>query len=228
MRNFVPVGGACGILYFVTTIVAIALASTAGVTERDLEVGNVEKYLQGMADNQGMFVASMWLFNVSNVLLVAFAAGLYQVLSGYGPVMRVALIAVAGGAFSFLMETMMTIGVAEGIAPFYSVASGGDKAVLHSLALTLMEFRAHTALLGGVLVAVAALLFGVAVLRTQALPRWLGYAVLVAGVLGVVGGLTPLAGLFSVIRVLGLVGFIIWTLAAGTAMLRIRSVATAP
>ena len=227
MRDLVKVGGLCGVLYFVSALAGTALVSATGVSERDMEVGDAARYLANMAADEALFVAAMWMYNVSNILLVPFAAGLHQVLIEYGTVLRLGFIAAVGWAVSFLIETMMTIGVAEGIAPTFVVATGGDQALLHAESLALIGFRNHTALLGGVLLGVAALLFGAAILKTRALPRWLGYPVLAAGALGLVGGLAPISVVFSLVRVLGLVVFVLWAAAAGVAMLRTRAPAEA-
>jgi hypothetical protein len=220
MRDIVRVGGASGVLFFLTGLAATALVSTTGVSERDLEVGNAGRYLVGMREDAGVFVAAMWMFNVSNILLMGFAAGLYHVLRDYGPALRISLLAAVGSALLFLVETTATIGVAEGVAPFYVLSAGGERAILYTQALTLIAFRNHTALLGSIMLAAAAVGYGAAALRTGALPRWLGYTLIPVGALGLLGGLAPLSAALSLARVVGLALFALWAAAAGIAMLR--------
>lgn len=166
----------CGILFFVVTIIAIGLTASTGLTEQALEMGDVENVLTLIAGNLGTVVAAMWLFNLANVCMAVFSSGLAALLDEEHSWVRFASLLVVLSTAGFLLETTMTIGFAQGLAPAFASASGPEKVALSAGALALIYFRDATALLAGLLVAVAGLLFGLAMLRVQNWPRWMGIA----------------------------------------------------
>ena len=219
----VRIGGACGVLFLVVLVVSFVLVSVTGVVEEDLYDGAVESYLPELAEDKVLLLTSLWLANVSWALLVAYGVGLYQVLRSFWPGVRLGLLAMAGGAFAYFMADLVIIGVAEGLAPTFDTASGGDRAILGTVAQTFVDISNGAAVLGGVLLAAAALLFGVAVLRTTALPRWPASLALAAGILGILGGFTPLDFFFSLFSGSGLLLLALWAAATGVTMLRARA-----
>jgi hypothetical protein len=209
-----------GISFLVVTIVAIGVTASTGLTEQALEMGDVENVLTIIAGHLGTVIAAMWLFNLANICMAIFGVGLAALLDEAHPWIRFASLLVVLSAAGLLLETTMTIGFAQGLAPAYASASGTEKAALSASALALIYFRDATALLAGVMVAVAGLLFGLAVLRVQGWPRWMGGLVLISGVLGLLGGFYPFVAALSFVRAISYLLYAFWTMVVGIKLLR--------
>jgi LytS/YehU family sensor histidine kinase len=64
-------------------------------------------------------------------------------------------------------------------------------------------------------------MFAVAVLRTRALPRWIGWlGILVGALAGWLGLLSPASGVVESISSIGFIGFFVFMLSMGVAILR--------
>ena len=64
-------------------------------------------------------------------------------------------------------------------------------------------------------------MFAVAILRTRALPRWIGWLGILVGVLaGWLGLLSPASGVIESISGIGFIGFFVFMLSMGVAILR--------
>lgn len=103
----------------------------------------------------------------------------------------------------------------------YVEAAETERTLLGAVALSLIQFRNHTALYAGLLVAVAALLFGQAVFRSEVFPRWMGYIAIISGFLGIVGAFWPLVRFLSFVRAFGYFLFLLWALVGGIILLRV-------
>lgn len=223
MKTMTRITGICGILVFVLSIVAIALVANIGLTEQDLESGAVDTVLRSVAASPGMFVVSMWTFLIANSLGAAFGIGIYTLLKDDArPWLRFALFASVVGFAAFIVETLMTVGIGQGPASAYVEAAETERAMLGAVALSLIQFRNHTALYAGLLVAVAALLFGQAVFRSEVFPRWMGHIAIISGLLGIVGAFWPLVGFLSFVRAFGYFLFLLWALISGIILLRAK------
>jgi hypothetical protein len=222
MTTTTRITGISGILVFVLSIVAIALVASTGLTEQNLEAGAVDTVLQSMAAHSGTFAVSMWTFLIANSLGAVFGIGIYTLLKDERPWLRFALFALVVGFAAFIVETLMTIGIGQGLAPAYVEAAETERVLLGAVALSLIQFRNHTALYAGLLVAVAALLFGQAVFRAEVLPRWMGYIAIISGLLGIAGAFWPLAGFLSFVRAFGFFIFLLWALIGGIILLRTK------
>lgn len=66
-------------------------------------------------------------------------------------------------------------------------------------------------------------MFAVPIIRTQALPRWIGWLGILVGVLaGWLGLLSPASGVIEGIASIGFIGFFVFMLSMGVAILRRR------
>lgn len=220
IQRYTAIGG---ILFLVFSIVAIGMTASTGLTEQALEMGDVQNVLTIIAGHLGTVVAAMWLFNIANICMAVFGIGLAALLEEAHPWIRFASLLVVLSVAGFLLETTMTIGFAQGLAPAYASASGTEKAAIGASALALIYFRDATALLSGVLVAVTGLMFGLAVLRVQAWPRWIGWLVLISGVLGLLGGFYPFVAALSFVRAISHLLFAFWAMVVGIKLLRYAS-----
>ena len=86
--------------------------------------------------------------------------------------------------------------------------------------MALIYFRDATALLASVMVAITGLLFGVAMLRVQGWPRWIGWLVLISGVLGLLGGFYPFVAALSFVRAISHLLYAFWAMVVGIKLLR--------
>lgn len=209
-----------GILFLVVIILAIGATAGSGVTEQAMEMGDVGGVLTIMAGHLGLVVAAMWLFNLANVFMALFSIGLATLLDEAHPWLRFAAVLIVLSVAGFLIETTMTIGFAKGLAPAYAAATGAEQAAVGASGLALIYFRNATALWSGVMVAIAGLLFGRALLKTPGWPRWMGWLALISGILGLLGGLYPFLGFLSYIRAISQLLFAFWALVMGIKLLR--------
>lgn len=212
--------GVSGILVFLVMVTALGLVFTGGLNERDVEEGAVDPVLSNMADNPTIIVLAMWGFLIMNILMVFFSIELYRVLDNKPSELIFAPVSLIGGSALFIIETLMTIGITQGLASAYTDATGAEQKMIGDTALTLLQFRNHTALLAGVLIAVSAVLFGRGMMRSTEFPRWMGYWGFIIGVFGVIGAFYPLLDPLSFVRLLDQLLFGLWVLVSGIILLR--------
>jgi hypothetical protein len=110
------------------------------------------------------------------------------------------------------------------LVPAYVGADDSGRAVLattaDTLAATALAMNASGNFLGW---GVATPMYGIAILQTGLLPRWIGVLGLTVGLCaGWVGMLSPLADVFEVFSSLGFIGFFVFLLAMGVSMFRRR------
>lgn len=214
--------GVSAILAFIAMVIALGLAITGGFDEQAVERGAVDLILSNMEANATVLVISMWGFVVLNILISVFGIELYRLLANGRSGLLFAPVALLGASGLFIMESLLTIGVIQGLAPVYATATGPEQTVIQATTLALLEFRNHTALLAGVLIAIAAIIYGREMLLSVDLPDWLGYGGLVVGVFGIIGAFYPLFAPLSFVRVLEQLLALLWILLTGIHLLRIR------
>lgn len=212
--------GASGVLAFVTMVIALGLALTGGLDEQALERGAVDLILSNMDANPTLLVVSMWGFVLLNVLIPIFGVDLYRILEDGRSGLLFAPIALIGAGGLFILESLLMIGITQGLAPAYAGATGAERAAIEATSLALFQFRNNTALLAGLFLAVAAFGFSRELLRSTDFPGWIGYWGYLVGVLGLIGAFYPLFQPLSFIRVLEQLLFILWVLIIGIVLLR--------
>jgi len=172
----------------------------------------------------GLFFVGAWLIILMGFLGIVALVGFYDVLRGSGEVMVLAPILGTVGLTLVTVSHLVPIAMAYELVPAYSDA---DPAAQATLAATFDTFAA-TALVtnsaGNVLGwGVAVPMFAVAILRTRALPRWIGWLGILVGVLaGWLGLLSPASGVIEGISGIGFIGFFVFMLSMGVAILRRR------
>lgn len=207
--------GTLGILYAVALVVGTILVIVGGLSEQDVERESFAAYSSTMADSHGVLLASMWAFSVGHVLLVGYVAHLYVRAREAGVAVAWAAGNVALAALLFLVETLLTIGVIDVAAP-YAVDQGFDAG--HPFVATvdtLMTVRNVTALVAGGLLALGAVLIGVASRRGEFVAPWLALAAGLVGVVGLLGLFYPLVEGLSYVRQIGIMLFALWAAVEG-------------
>jgi hypothetical protein len=218
------IGGTCAVLGVVVFILgAVIGAATGGPDTVIPETGSgLVTWVDDVVDDRTGFAIGTGLVVAGGVLLAVALIGFYDVVRGAGPAM---ILAPVLGIVGFVLVTIshtLPIVMAEELAPDFAGADAAARATLQ----TTGDLMAGTALsmnyVGDLLLwAVAVPLFGLAVVRTGALPRWIGWLGIFAGV---VGGWIGAFGIVSTtvenIAAIGFPAFFVWTVAMGVAMLR--------
>jgi hypothetical protein len=211
-RGFAAFGGLAGVATPLLMVAAVVLLIGAGEPE---EAG-IRARADASTGNFGQLVASSWLFMLTGVGLVLFAAFLavrWRRVSGWVLPAVAALLAAAAVLF---VENLLAIGVFDVLAPAVAEqgsAAGADLVTVGD-ALDSVVHAGH--LLFHLLLGLAVVMAGLALLGGVAAPRWLGYLAVIAGVAMVAYSATQVPPLLMA----GSALFAVWAVALGGWSLR--------
>ena len=216
-------GAVCAIVTVVGFVVGIALMASSGVQVLIPETGQEGlDWLADADDAGGLFVAGAAIVVFAGLFgLVAFL-GFYDALRGAGPLLVVAPIAGAAGMVLVTISHATPIAMALELAPAYLDADGAEQASLAVTADTLAQFCLLMNYFGDILIwGVTTPLFALAILKTGAAPRWIGWVGLVAAFFaGWLGLLSPVSSVVEGISTIGFLAFFLFTASLGVALLR--------
>ena len=222
-------GAVCAILTVVGFVVGIALMASSGVQVLIPETGQDGlDWIADVDDAGNAFVAGAAIVVFAGFFgLVAFL-GFYDALKQAGPLLVIAPVAGAAGMVLVTISHATPIAIAVELAPSYLDASGAEQASLAVTADTLAQFCLLLNYFGDILIwGVTTPLFALAVLRTGAAPRWIGWVGLVAAFFaGWLGLLSPVSSLVEGISTIGFVAFFLFMASLGVALLRRSTDAT--
>lgn len=211
-RGFAAFGGLAGIATVVLAAAATALTMNAEAPDED----GIRPLAEATAAHVRPLVAASWLYLLTGVGLVLFAAFLvvrWRRASGWVlPAAATLLMATA----VLLFDNLLAIGVYEVIVPAVAEqgqAAGSDLIVVGD-AVDLVIYSGH--FLVQLLLGLAVLMGGSALLGGVPAPRWLGYLGVVAGAALVAYAASRVAPL----QMAGSVLFGVWTVAVGGWSLR--------
>ena len=227
MKNasLATVGAVCAILTTATFVVGIALMAGSGVETLIPESGKEGlDWIADVNDASGVFFAGAWLTNLGGFLAVVALIGFYDALKGAGPTM---ILAPALGAVGWTLVTLshlVPLAMAYELAPAYAEATPAAQASLAVMADTLSSFSLVTNYAGNALGwGVAVPLYAYAILKTGAVPRWIGwlgwFVAVFAGWLSLLG---PASSTIEGLTVFGFLGFFVFMASMGVALLRRR------
>jgi hypothetical protein len=170
----------------------------------------------------GRFFTGAWLIILMGFLGIVALVGFYDVLRDAGPVMVLAPILATVGLTLVTLSHLIPISMAYELVPAYADADPAGQATLaatfDTFAATALVTNSAGNFLGW---GVAVPMFAVAILRTRALPRWIGWLGLLVGVLaGWLGLLGPASSVVEGISSIGFIGFFAFMLSMGIAILR--------
>jgi hypothetical protein len=166
----------CGVVAPVLVVVAFTVVS--GKTPDDnSSAGDVISFYR---DHKGANVVGALMVTIAAVLLVLFAARLREVLRGDGSAGGVLPIAAFGGV---LVLSASLLGSA--IVHFALVQAADHRFAAPAQTLNVLDNNDFFGITGGM--AVLMLAAGIATVRRPVLPRWLGWAAIVIGVLSLAG-----------------------------------------
>lgn len=210
-------GALSGILWLVFSLGGLGLLAAGGFNVPSPALAESFGALVSTAPSAQVRIG-LYLFTLSTLLLVVFAARVWATLrlaegspawlsnAAFGA----ALLAAAAGFLFIGVFSGLSVRATRGLdaqtaATLYEVARGG-----YAVGDRLLAF------FGG--------LASIVILRTNALPRWLGWLGAIAGVLGIVGRAPGLDGAGDLALGLALGAFYLWSLALAFTLLRRDSV----
>jgi len=220
--GLVRVGATCAIVTVLAFVVGIALMASSGV--QVLIPENGQEGLDWIADVDGagdLFIAGAALVVFGGMFALVAFLGIYDALRHAGPWTIIAPVAGAAGMVLVTISHATPIALATQLVPEYMRA---DEAMRSSLAVTfhtLAEFCLLMNYFGDILVwGVTTPLFAFAILKTRAVPRWIGWVGLVAAFFaGWLGLLAPIWGVAEGLSTIGFFAFFIFLASLGVALL---------
>lgn len=227
MRNLslATVGAVCALLTVLGFVVGIALMASSGVQVLIPETGkDTVDWIRDVNDAGGLFLAGAWLAIIGGIFgLVAFV-GFYDALRHAHPVMILAPILGAVGWTLVTISHLIPIALAYELVPGYLDANVATKASLSVTADTFASTSLVTNYTGELLIwGVVVPLYAWAVLKTSAVPRWIGWLGIVVAVFGGwLGLLSPASSVIEGISTIGFLGFFVFMASMGIAILRRR------
>ena len=217
------IGAICAILTTVSFVAGGVLLGSSS-NGQDLIPQTGADGLEWIADIDAasdLFFAGAWLIILTTLVGAVALVGLYEVLKDAGEVMVLAPILGVVGLVLVTISHLIPIALAYEFVPGYVAAADAKKASLAVTFDTLANLSLVLNYTGNALGwGVAVPLYAVAILRTRALPRWLGWVGLVAAVFaGWLGLLSPASSVIEGISVLGFLAFFVFMLGFGIAVL---------
>ena len=212
------IGAVCALLTVVGFVIGIALMATHGVEVLIPETGQDRaKWIADVQDAGNWFVAGAWIVVLAGLIGVIAILGFWDLLKHAGPFMLIASVAGGVGLTLVTISHAVPIAIAQELAPDYTTADASTFDTFASMCLVLNYF-------GNVFNwAVMTPLYAVAVLRTRALPRWVGYLGLVPAVFaGWLGVFAPLSSLIEEVTSIGFFAFFAFLASMGITILRRR------
>jgi hypothetical protein len=229
--DMATVGAVCALLTVACFVVGIVFMASSGVQVLIPETGKDGlDWIADVDDAGGAFFVGAWFVILGGYLGVVALVGFYFVLREAGPVLILGPILGAVGLTLVQISHLIPIAMAYELVPDYVGASGATQASIASTAdtlaiLALVVNYAGDALGWGVVVP----LYAVAILKTRALPRWIGWLGFVPAVFaGWLGLLAPASSVIEGLTFIGFLGFFVFLAAMGVAILRRRPATVGP
>jgi hypothetical protein len=220
------IGAVCAILLVVCFVLGSVLMGSSGVQVLIPEAGqNGRDWIADVDSAGGLFFAGAWLIILMGFLGIVALVAFYDVLRGAGPVMVLAPILAAVGLTLVTVSHLIPIAIAYRLVPTYTGADSVARASLGGTFDTFASTAAVTNAAGNFLGwGVALPLYALAIITTRVLPRWIGWLGLVVAFLaGWLGLASPASDVIEAITSFGFIGFFVFMLSMGVALLRRRT-----
>ena len=213
------VGAVCALVTVAGFVVGIALMATSGVQVLIPETGEEgAKWVADVRDAGDWFVVGAWIVGLAGLVGIVALVGFYDVLKDAGSVMILAPIAGAVGLTLVTASHVIPIAIAQELAPSYRP---GDATVFDTFAAACLLLNYFGNVFNW---AVATPLYAGAILKTGALPRWVGYLGMIAAVFaGWLGLFAPLSPVIEGITGIGFLAFFLFLASMGITILRRRA-----
>jgi hypothetical protein len=218
------IGGICavmGVVMFVFGGVVGAAAGGPGTVIPETGDGLVT-WVRDVVDSRTGFDIGTGMVVLAGILLAVALIGFYDVLRDAGPAMILAPVLGIVGLVLVTISHSLPIVMAEEFAADFTNAGPVARTTLQTTGDVMAGTALATNYVGDLMVwAVAVPLYGLAVVTTRALPRWIGWLGIFVGV---VGGWIGAFGIVSTtvenITAIGFLAFFVWMIAMGVALLR--------
>lgn len=222
------IGAVCAILVVVCFVAGSASMASSGVQVLIPETGQDGHDWIADVDSAGaLFFVGAWLIILMGFLAIVALVTLYDVVREAGPAIVLAPILAAVGLTLVTVSHLIPIALAYQFVPAYTDAGPAGQETLDGVFDTFASTALVTNTAGNFLGwGVALPLYSLAIIVTRALPRWIGWLGLAVAVLaGWVGLLGPASSVIESIASLGFIGFFVFMLSLGVALLRRRATA---
>lgn len=202
----------CGYLWLPLSIVGVAIvASQTGHSEAAMEAADAHQVLTEMAHSPGATVVFLLVFLASILAGACCLWGLHRCYEVHDPRLSLGRMLALVAMVLFIGETLVSLSLVQGLAPFYLHASQAQQEVMQALGQTLLALRNSGAWLGSGLLGVVALLLARAKDHGKG-ARWLVILLWLGAACGLLGALTPWLSLLSPVRQLGLLMLPLWAM----------------
>lgn len=228
MRNLTltRAGAMCALITVAGFAIGIALMASSGVQVLIPETGKDGlEWIADVEDAGDLFVAGASIVVFAGLFALVAFVGFYDALRHAGPLMVIAPVAGVAGIVLVTISHATPIAIALELAPGYTAANEATRASLVVTADTFAQFCLLMNYFGDILVwGVTTPLFAIAVLRTSAAPRWIGWVGIVSAVFaGWLGLLSPVSSIVEGLSTIGFLAFFIFMASLGVALLRRRT-----
>lgn len=198
-----------GIAGIIAAASFLAAFITFGVTDPvSTRSGEEATWLPELADEQNVRQTLSALFMFGGFFVVPLVFGLSRVLRS--PLSQLAFVAFVVSVVLLFIQESLGFPIVQFIAPAYGDA-GAQQPTLEALARSLDEMREVVGGISTLILGAGVLLYGIEILRSGALPRWVGWYSLVSAVLV----FDSIFGIF----VIWLISLIIWLLIIGSRLI---------
>ena len=217
------VGAVCAIAAVACFVSGSVVMGSNGVEVLIPETGDPgREWIADVDAAGGAFFTGAWLIILMGYLGMVALLGFYDVLRHAGPWLLLAPILGIAGLVLVTLSHLIPIAMGYELVPAYVEADPAGQATLAVTADTLAATALVTNSAGNFLGwGIATPLFAIAILVTRALPRWIGWLGLLVGLLaGWLGLAGPASGVLEGVASLGFIGFFVFLLSMGIAMLR--------
>ena len=221
--NMITVGAVCAVLTTVAFVAGIALIASSGVQVLIPGTGeDAIEWIVDVDDANGAFYAGAWLVILGGMMGLVALVGFYYALREAGEIMILAPILAAVGLTLVTISHLMPIAMAYELVPEYVDADAATRASLGVTTDTLAATSLVLNYVGDILAwGVVVPLYAFAILKTAVVSKWIGWlGMLVAVFAGWLYLLSPASSVIEGISLVGFVGFFIFMLAMGIALLR--------
>lgn len=209
------VGAVSALIAVAGFVVGIVLMAANGVQVLIPETGkDGAEWVADVQDAGDWFVVGAWIVGLAGLVGIVALVGFYDVLKQAGPVVIIAPIAGAVGLTLVTASHVIPIAMAQELAPSYAE----NTAVFDTFAAACLLLNYFGNVFNW---AVATPLYAFAILKTGALPRWVGFVGLIAAVFaGWLGLFAPLSDLIEGLTAIGFLAFFVFLISMGVTILR--------
>jgi hypothetical protein len=223
--SLATVGAVCALVTVAGFFAGIVLMASSGVETLIPETGERgQQWIADIDDAGGRFLAGAWLVGLAGLFGLVALVGFYDVLRDAGRVMVIAPIVGVVGLTLVTISHILPLAMAYELVDAYTAADAATRASLAATFDTLASLALVTNYLGNALGwGVTVPLYAIAILRTGALPPWVGWTGLVAAVFaGWLGLLSPASSVIEGLSSIGFIAFFVFMAGMGITILRRR------